>query len=98
MRHFSHFIKFSDRFSQLRKTLEDSDMSLLAVSENLVDLVWSNERPSEPSNPAVVLPIEFTGRTWQDKIAAIRGEMTTANAPLLVLSALDEIACSFLIV
>uniref|UniRef100_A0A914VX85 Uncharacterized protein n=1 Tax=Plectus sambesii TaxID=2011161 RepID=A0A914VX85_9BILA len=83
------------RFTQLRKALQGSDVSLVAVPENLVDIVWGTERPSEPNNQVVVLPDNFNGRAWQDKLAAIRREMTTANAKLLVLSALDEIAWTF---
>lgn len=43
-------------------------------TENLVDLVWDDERPPRPENPVKVLDIEFSGRESLDKQNDIRRE------------------------
>ena len=40
------------------------------VEKNLVDLLW-NDRPTPPNNPSMELPIEFAGKTSEEKIAKI---------------------------
>ena len=34
-----------------------------------------------------------TGQSWQDKIKTVRKEMQTNQAHILVITALDEVAC-----
>lgn len=37
----------------------------------------------------------ISGESWQEKIRAVRGAMHKLNAELLVVTALDEVACEY---
>ncbi|KAJ4302935.1 hypothetical protein N0V90_001826 [Kalmusia sp. IMI 367209] len=63
-----------------------------AVSENLVDLVWGKERPSRPSEKVIVHPLEYSGKSFDDKIADIRKELEKKKSLGFIASMLDEIA------
>ena len=53
--------------------------------------IWK-DRPSIPNSPAFVYDIEYAGKSCEEKVAAIRAELTKKGAYALFLSALDEIA------
>ena len=53
--------------------------------------IW-RDRPSIPNSPAFVYDIEYAGKSCEEKVAAIRAELTKKGAYALFLSALDEIA------
>lgn len=53
--------------------------------------IWK-DRPSIPNSPAFVYDIEYAGKSCEEKVAAIRAELTKKGAYTLFLSALDEIA------
>lgn len=63
-----------------------------AVDENLVDLVWGKERPSRPSEKVIVQPLQYSGKSFDDKIADIRKELEKKKSLGFVASMLDEIA------
>lgn len=65
-----------------------------AVDENLVDAVWS-DRPSRPSEKVIVQPMDFAGRSFEDKIADLRKELEKRKSLGFVVSMLDEIAWLF---
>ncbi|RGB34801.1 Creatinase/aminopeptidase [Rhizophagus diaphanus] len=79
----------------LKESLGKVGSSLVSTEENLVDLVWGNARPPRPCNPANVLPLKYTGRSHDDKIANLREELSKENYYGFVVSALDEIAWLF---
>lgn len=76
----------------LSVALEDNGNQLVAVEGNLVDLIWSDQ-PPQTSNRIITLGTEITGKTVADKLADIRREMLEAHAEVLVVTALDEVAC-----
>ena len=53
--------------------------------------IW-RDRPSIPNSPAFVYDIEYAGKSCEEKVTAIRDELTKKGAYALFLSALDEIA------
>jgi len=63
-----------------------------AVNENLVDLVWAEERPPRPSEKVRVQPLKYTGKSFEDKIEDIRKELEKKKSLGFVASMLDEIA------
>lgn len=65
-----------------------------AVDENLVDAVWK-DRPSRPSEKVIVQPMEFSGKSVEDKIADLRKELEKRKSLGFVVSMLDEIAWLF---
>ncbi|KAK5708816.1 hypothetical protein LTR17_020359 [Elasticomyces elasticus] len=68
---------------------------LVAVSDNMVDWVWSKQKPARPNEPAKVLGQEYAGKRYQDKIEELRKELDKKKAAGFVVSMLDEIAWLF---
>lgn len=69
--------------------------SLQGVAENLVDLVWGKDRPARPQEKVKVHPIEFSGKSFEEKIADLRVQLEKSNRAGFVISMLDEIAWLF---
>jgi len=86
------FLITSDSYSNLEKSLKKTGHTVVTPTENLVDIVWGAEKPKQPCGAVFVLPLQYTGKSWQDKVSEVRKEMKEKNVSLLVLSALDEIA------
>lgn len=76
----------------MSSAFENDGCILTAVKENLVDLVWEAQ-PQQPNNPIRPLDVKFAGKLISEKLAAIREKMTANNAKVLVVTALDEVAC-----
>ena len=77
------------------KVKKKGGKDLVAVKENLVDLVWGKEKPARPNEQAKVLSNEYAGKSYQDKIAELRKEIDKKGSAGLVVSMLDEIAWLF---
>lgn len=65
---------------------------LRSIDDNLVDRIWL-DKPKRTSNPIITLTSKMTGATINDKIQKIRSEMVEKGAGVLVVTALDEVAC-----
>ncbi|CAG8638527.1 5794_t:CDS:10 [Dentiscutata erythropus] len=78
----------------LSESLEKVGSCLIPISQNLVDVVWGNERPARPTNPVIVLEECYSGRSHIEKIANLRGEFKE-NFYGFIVSGLDEIAWLF---
>jgi Xaa-Pro aminopeptidase len=63
-----------------------------AVHQNLVDLVWGQARPSRPSEKVSVQPIQYSGKSFEDKLEELRKELEKRKSLGFVVSMLDEIA------
>jgi len=65
-------------WNDLKDQLEDGGHQLVAVEQNLVDVVWEADRedtkPARPENTVFPLEHEFTGRTWQSKVQEVRDQ------------------------
>ncbi|XP_019060648.1 xaa-Pro aminopeptidase 2 isoform X3 [Fukomys damarensis] len=94
---FDPFLISVDSWNYYDTNLQDSNIQLVSITTNLVDLVWGSERPPVPSEPIYALETAFTGSTWQDKVSDIRSQMQKhSKAPTAVLlTALDETAWLF---
>ncbi|OHW96364.1 metallopeptidase family m24 [Colletotrichum incanum] len=68
---------------------------LVPLDENLVDLVWAQDRPARPKNPVKVLPEKFSGKDVKTKLKELRQELDKKNSRAFVVSMLDEIAWLF---
>lgn len=68
---------------------------LVALKQNLVDVVWDTQRPSRPMNQVKVHPVKYAGKDVSSKLAELRRELDKKNAPGMVVSMLDEIAWLF---
>lgn len=65
---------------------------LLPLDENLVDLVWEDERPSRPCEAVTVLSDTLAGKSVQTKLAELRQDLDKRHSPGFLISMLDEIA------
>ena len=63
----------------------------LCIGDDPADELWEN-RPSIPTNPIEIQPLEYAGETCQSKIARLRKALQQAGAEGTVVSQLDEIA------
>ncbi|KAF2263830.1 putative Xaa-Pro aminopeptidase P [Lojkania enalia] len=63
-----------------------------AINENLVDLVWGSNRPPRPSQPVHVQQIEYSGKSFGDKLEELRKELEKRKSLGFVVSMLDEVA------
>jgi Xaa-Pro aminopeptidase len=68
---------------------------LKPVGENLVDLVWGNNRPLRPNEPVKVLDTKYSGKKFEEKIEDLRKEIDKKKSLGLIVSMLDEIAWLF---
>ncbi|KAL3630321.1 actin patch protein [Castilleja foliolosa] len=64
---------------------------LIQTTKNLVDEVWSSRPPPE-ANPVVLHPLEFSGRSVEDKLKSLREDLMRENARAIIFTALDEVA------
>ncbi|TGJ87387.1 hypothetical protein E0Z10_g1380 [Xylaria hypoxylon] len=81
--------KFSDKIQK------SGGKELVAVAENLVDLVWGSDKPSLPNEPVIILHKEFAGKDVKAKLEELRKELEKKKGLALVVSMLDEIAWLF---
>lgn len=74
----------------LKDELERAGLQLCIVDDP-ADELWEN-RPSIPTNPIEIQPLEYAGETCQSKITRLREALQQAGAEGTVVSQLDEIA------
>ncbi|KAL8615725.1 hypothetical protein ACOMHN_007478 [Nucella lapillus] len=78
----------------LAKSLISNGHCLQPVSENLIDLVWS-DRPDPPSSSLIILSKRYTGLSWQEKVSLVQEKLKTKSAKAFIITALDEVAWQF---
>lgn len=78
----------------LEATLAGNNVTLSHVNyNNLVDMVWSDDRPECPTDPVRQLSVQFSGKLVRTKLQDIYSEMSSEGVEILIVSELDEIAC-----
>ncbi|CAM9181008.1 unnamed protein product [Ectocarpus sp. 6 AP-2014] len=78
----------------LTSKLAASGGSLVPISGNLVDEIWTDQ-PPVPRRPVRVHPLKFAGVGVPEKIAAVRKLVVKERASSLVVMAMDEVAWLF---
>jgi Xaa-Pro aminopeptidase len=81
------------KLSETIKTAGGAD--LIAVENNLIDIIWGAERPPKPNQPVKVLGKQFAGKDVRTKLEELRKELEKKNRSGFVVSMLDEIAWLF---
>ena len=74
----------------LKDELEKAGLQL-CIGDDPADELWKN-RPSIPTNPIEIQPLEYAGETCESKIARLREALQKEGAEGTVVSQLDEIA------
>lgn len=85
----------SDAKKLAEKIKKKGGKGLVAIAENLVDQVWSKQKPSRPNEPVKVLGLEHAGKKFQEKIEELRKDLDKKKAAGFVVSMLDEVAWLF---
>lgn len=94
------FVHSASFCKELTEALEPVNGIIVTLDEvgqstNIVDDIWSEDRPALPSSPFRVHPLKYAGVSVADKLAQIRGEMSKNGVSLSIFSALDDIAYLF---
>ncbi len=75
---------------QLQKSVQNSTITLVPT-DNLVDQIWA-DRPAAPNAPITLQPLEFSGRSREDKCAELADELMSRGLKAQVLTLSDSIA------
>lgn len=79
----------------LKKSLEPRKSEIVSIDKNLVDIIWSQERPERPKNKIFPLETKYSGESSQGKIRRLREELTEKGVKAMVVTMLDEVAWLF---
>ncbi|KAH7308239.1 putative Xaa-Pro aminopeptidase P [Stachybotrys elegans] len=77
------------------KIRKSGGSELVPLEDNLVDIVWGQERPTRPLLPVTILPDNVAGKSTQTKLSELRQELDKKHASGFLISMLDEIAWLF---
>ncbi|EEQ28899.1 aminopeptidase P [Microsporum canis CBS 113480] len=72
---------------KLSQTLKATGGSLVGIDQNLIDIVWGDERPARPVTTITVQPVELAGKPFEEKVEALRKELATKKRSAMVISA-----------
>lgn len=75
----------------LRAAVERAGGTLVAVDENLVDVLWT-DRPAAPAGPVELYPEAFAGESAASKRARMAAELQKENLRALIISAPENLA------
>jgi len=78
---------------KLKKKFELKDISI-KTDEDLIDEIWE-ERPNLPNGKIIEHSVEYSGKTYDEKLSEIIEVMKEKNADYYILSSLDDIAWTF---
>jgi len=71
------------------------NINMEAVKEDLVDLIWTTDRPPRPNNHLIVHDLNFAGKLWTDKLHETRVKVAESGADVLVVTVLEQVAWLF---
>lgn len=79
-------------WTSLKYELENNSIHLVEVRRNLIDLIWTENRPPPSNKYAEVWDIKYAGKPWTEKVEELRKELEDIGSDAMVVTALDEIA------
>ncbi len=82
-------------YELIKKTLGERCISMKLLGHNPIDAIWGSNRPSKPSGLIREHPLQYAGKTVDEKLKEIRLLMQKEGCSSLVLSTLDDIAWLF---
>ena len=83
-----------DAVARLKAATEKAGGSLVAVADNPLDAVWSDQ-PEPPTAPVEPHPLEFAGEPAIDKIRRLANSLMTSDVSAAALTMPDSIAWIF---
>ena len=75
----------------MRKAVEEAGGELVAVDENPIDAIWTDQ-PPRPLAPAVPHPVAYSGRSSEDKRSELGDALKATGVDAVVLTAAESIA------
>ena len=66
------FLMPVSEWNKMKKSLDGTDIRLIEVKKNLVDLIWGSDQPNRPNQPIIPLELKFSGKSWEDKVQEMR--------------------------
>ncbi len=87
---FDPWLHTPHEIATLARELEGSGISLIET-ENLIDRIWK-DRPPRPAAPVEEYPIEFAGKTSEEKRAEIAAALAETGARAAILTLPDSIS------
>ena len=88
---YDPWLHSEDQVRRLKESCEKAGGEAVAVSDNPVDAIWSDQ-PDPPKAPAAAHPLEFAGKTSAEKRDEIAAAIAAAGASAAVLSLPDSLA------
>lgn len=82
------------QWDSMSMELTAAQKTLEAISDNLIDVVWLGRQPLCGKDNVFNLGNEFSGRSTTEKLSKVRSEMKDNGASVLVVTELDEVACT----
>jgi len=83
---YNGFLKYKSKF-------ESRNLKFAAV-DNPIDSAWT-DKPARPAGELEIMQIAQAGKSWQDKLEAVREQIKKEGCQGLVITMLDEIAWLF---
>ena len=74
----------ADARNLTEKIKKKGGRTLVGVKTNLVDSIWGSDRPSRPQEKIKVLPLQFTGKAFEEKIEDVRKELDKKKSAGLI--------------
>lgn len=79
-------------WSSWEEDLAKNGIRLMQIKNNLIDLIWNNNRPEPRSFAVRVHPTTFSGEKWQVKLHRLRKELSGLEVNATVITSLTEVA------
>ncbi|MBT2131104.1 aminopeptidase P family protein [Aliiroseovarius lamellibrachiae] len=87
---FDPWLHSRGEIEQLQKAVQNAPITLVPT-DNLVDQIWA-DRPAAPNAPITLQPLEFSGRSREDKCGELADELMSRGLKAQVLTLSDSIA------
>ena len=68
-------------------------IDFIDLQQDLIDLIWLDDRPPKPNTKIEIHDIKYAGLTWQQKMDKVLEKLKSVRADIFVVTALDEVAC-----
>jgi Xaa-Pro aminopeptidase len=91
---FDPWLITADQAARFATAAEKAGASLVPVTGNLVDAVWTDQ-PARPANPISVQPTQFAGTRVEEKLANLAADLQKRGADAVVLTLPDSVAWAF---
>ncbi|XP_045466306.1 xaa-Pro aminopeptidase 1-like [Harmonia axyridis] len=71
---------------------KNTSLTLVPIGINLIDMIWTKERPTKRNKSVFIQQEKYAGRSWISKVEDLRNQTRILGADAIIVTALDEIA------